>query len=183
MTTTERKVTMRSHFLLPLATSLLTTAAFAQQSASATGNASVTLLAPIQLAAVNTLSFGEVIELSANQGTVAIAAATGQATYSSSLGTGPSPTSTPQAGSFTVTGSGNATYTVTLPSSATLTSTTNSGNTMSVGTFTDAVSSGTLGTLPAGGTQTLLVGATLTVPASQPGGIYNGTYQVTVQYQ
>jgi len=81
------------------------------------------------------------------------------------------------AAAFNVTGQGNATYSITLPASTTVTS---GANSMTVDTFTSNPS-GT-GTLSAGGSQALTVGATLHVGASQATGTYTGTFSVTVTY-
>jgi len=73
---------------------------------------------------------------------------------------------------------GSSTYSITLPTTYTITS---GANNMTVTTFT-STPSGT-GTL-SGGTQTVNVGATLSVAASQAAGTYtNGTgFPVTVNY-
>jgi hypothetical protein len=52
---------------------------------------------------------------------------------------------------------------------------------MTVGSFVSNPAS--TGTLSSGGTGTILVGATLTVSASQTAGAYTGTFTVTVNYQ
>jgi len=82
------------------------------------------------------------------------------------------------AASFTVsTPTGSRNYTIVLPGSATLTS--GGGFTMTVNTFTSTPNGN--GTTNAGTlTQTLTVGATLQVGASQRPGTYTGTFTVTV---
>lgn len=79
---------------------------------------------------------------------------------------------------FSVTGDPGATYAVSLPSASALTRV--GGATMTVNTFTS--SPATTGVLGAGGSQTLAVGATLSVGSSQPVGAYTGTFDVTVNY-
>ena len=86
------------------------------------------------------------------------------------------------AGDFTITGQASQAYTLSFSASATLA--TGLGPTMTADTFTD----NSLGTLPAGGSETFQVGATLNVGASQAAGNYstaNGggaPYTVTVNY-
>jgi len=84
----------------------------------------------------------------------------------------------PAAASFTVDGSANTAYSVTLTSPGTLSD--GSGNSMSIGSFTH---DNTDNSLPPSGSETLNVGATLSVPKNQPSGIYTGTFTVTVNYQ
>jgi len=80
------------------------------------------------------------------------------------------------AGAFTITGQALKAYTLTLPATVDI-----SGGvgTMDVTTFSDTSS----GTLPAAGTESFNVGATLTIGGSQTPGLYSSTYTVTVDYQ
>src|SRR6185437_6225541 len=99
-------------------------------------------------------------------GTVALNPTTGIRTAGGAGGvTLPASTGTVSAASFTVSGQGGYTYSISLPSSCTISS---SGNTMTVNDFTS--NPATTGTLSAGGTQTLTVGATLNVSAAQAAG-------------
>ncbi len=70
-------------------------------------------------------------------------------------------------------------YTITLPDNGTA-ALSSGANTMSLSNFTSAPSATGMLT---GGSQILLVGATLSVGASQPAGNYSGTFVVTVEYQ
>ena len=79
--------------------------------------------------------------------------------------------------SFTVSGDANANYVITLPASVTFSA---GGSSMTVDTFISTPSGS--GTLGAGGTQTLSVGATLHVGAAQQSSAYLGSYTVTVAY-
>jgi hypothetical protein len=169
---------MRRTRLLCLATLVLagwTTAAHAQESATATATA--TIVTPISITKNTDMNFGNVAVQSTNGGTVvmtpaSVRSATGGVTLPTTAGT-------VTAASFTVNGTAGYTYTITLPSSPL--TITNAGNTMTVTNFTSSPS-GT-GTLT-GGTQTLNVGATLNVAAAQPAGVYiSGTpFTVTVNY-
>jgi len=151
----------------------LTSTVNAQVTATATGSA--TVITPIAIANAGNMNFGN-IAVSATAGTVVLTPAsvrsiTGGVTL-------PAVTGTVSAAAFTVTGLGSSTYSITLPTTYTITS---GANNMTVTTFT-STPSGT-GTL-SGGTQTVNVGATLSVAASQAAGTYtNGTgFPVTVNY-
>ncbi|MBL4905759.1 MAG: hypothetical protein COC12_14420 [Rhodobacteraceae bacterium] len=156
---------------------LLTTNVMAQVTASATGTA--TIVTPIAITKTVDMNFGNVA-VSSTLGTAVLApAGTRTATGGVTL---PATTGTVAAASFSVTGEGAYTYAITLPSTDyTITETVGLIQTMTVNTFT-STPLGT-GTLTAGA-QTLLVGATLNVGASQLAGVYtNATgFDVTVNY-
>ena len=148
---------------------------FAQVSATAT--ASATIVAPIAITKTVDMNFGNAA-VNASLGTILLTpASTRSATGGVTFLTGTPGTVT--AASFTVTGLAAATYSITLPGAAT--TVTSGANTMTVDNWTSTPTpTGTL----AGGTQTLTVGATLNVAASQPAGVYiSGTpFTVTVNY-
>ena len=89
---------------------------------------------------------------------------------------------------YDVTGTALETYALTLPASTTVTHTTigTGVNTMTItlmkarfnGALADAVTS----TLGSGGTDSFTLGGTLNVGANQIGGIYAGTFDVSVDY-
>ena len=144
---------------------------------SATANASATIVTPIAISKTVDMNFGNVA-VSATAGTVVLTPA-GSRSLTGGV-TLPTIAGTVAAASFNVTGANNYTYTITLPSTAlTITS---GANTMSVNSFTS--NPATPGTLSATGSQTLNVGATLNVNASQAAGTYtSGTpFTVTVNY-
>ncbi|HOO98242.1 MAG TPA: DUF4402 domain-containing protein [Bacteroidales bacterium] len=142
----------------------------AQSSATATGNAAARVIAPITLTAGTTLHFGTVYNTG---GTVIISTAGGRSGTCAVSAAAPAHS----AGTFTITGEPTLTYTTTLPVDGTVTIT-DGTNTMDV----DGFNSNASGTIPAGGSETFSVGATLTVGVSQVTGAYTGTYNVTVQY-
>jgi hypothetical protein len=152
-------------------------AANAQATASAT--ASATIITPITITKTVDLDFGNVA-VSATSGTVTMAPA-GTRTPNGGV-TLPAVAGTPAAAAFDVTGEASYTYAITLPS-APLTITSGS-NTMTVDQFTSNPSA--TGTLSAGtpGTETINVGATLNVGASQAAGVYISLtpFDVTVNY-
>lgn len=161
---------------LALAALTLGTYSFAaQNTATGTGTANARIITAISIVPGTALNFGDVVP-SAVAGTVSVDAAgvrtsAGGATLGSATGVA--------AGAFTVNGQANATYAITLPANGVVT-VASGANTMNVNNFVSNPA-GT-GTLSAGGSQALAVGATLSVGISQAAGSYTGTYQVTVAY-
>ena len=145
----------------------------AQVTATATGSA--TIITPIAISKTTDMNFGNVA-VSATAGTVVLTPAS---TRSKTGGvTLPAVTGTVAAAAFAVTGLGASTYSITLPASYTITS---GANNMTVNAFTSTPS--VTGALTAGA-QTVQVGATLNVGATQAAGTYtNATgFNVTVNY-
>jgi len=144
---------------------------------AATANATATITSAIAIANGSDLMFGLIIPAAGV--TTAIIDPTGTG-YTSRTGTATFLNGAGGAGpsSFAVTGSDALTYAITLPADAVVTLT-GPGAAMAVNTFTS--SPATTGTLTAGA-QTLKVGATLSVGASQVTGAYTGSYTVTVAY-
>lgn len=147
---------------------------------SATANASATIVTPISISKTVDMNFGNVAVQTSTGGTVVmtpggVRSATGGVTL-------PTTSGTVTAATFTVSGQATYTYSITLPSTdLTITS---GSNTMAVNTFTSNPASTGSGTLSAGGTQTLTVGATLNVAAAQAAGLYTSAtpFTVTVNY-
>ena len=142
--------------------------------AQATATATATIVTPISLAKTSDMNFGNLYSAAAgtaSMSTGGVRSVTGGVTAA--------PGGATTAAVFTVSGTANVTYAITLPGATTLTS---GSNTMIVnGWVSTPTPTGTIG---AGGTQTLSVGATLTVPATQPAGIYVtlAPFTVTVNY-
>jgi hypothetical protein len=140
------------------------------QTASAPFTANARIVTPISIVKATDMNFGDVV---AGAGTVVLTTAGVRSTTgSTNLGNGVGVT----AATFTVSGQANSTYAITLPGSANITG---PGSPMSVGTFTSNPSGTGLLT---GGTQTLALGATLTVAAGQATGTYSGPFSVSVNY-
>lgn len=168
---------MKNLKFLTLAIAILgfSTASFAQ-SAQATG--SVRLLTPISIVKNLDLRFGSVLTNNA-AGTVVIGH-TGASVRT--LGTYTDITTGADgfgAAKFTVSGTKNQKFAVTLPTTLSLAGPTGT-TALTVNTFTTDFTTG--GTLDASGSKIILVGAKLTIPANQEGGVYSGEFSVTVAY-
>jgi len=87
---------------------------------------------------------------------------------------------------YNVTGTMNATYALTLPATVVVTETVGATAVMTISAltarFNGAAADAVVSTLSATGTDNFTVGGTLTVTAAQIGGIYAGTFPVTVDY-
>jgi Domain of unknown function (DUF4402) len=154
----------------------LSTSAFAQATVSATATTTVTIVTPLGISKTVDMNFGNVAT-NGVAGTVAMTPA-GVRTPTGGV-TLPATAGTVTAASFAVTGLGTYTYAITLPVAPITLAGTTAGVTAS--TFT-STPSGT-GAL-VGGAQTLLVGATLNLPASTVAGSYTNAagLAVTVCY-
>lgn len=151
----------------------------ANAQATATATATATIVTPISITKNVDMNFGNIAVSAASGGTVILAPAGTRTTAGAGGVTLPAVTGTVTAASFTVNGNGSYTYAITLPSSA-VTLTGPAAATMDATAFTSTPSA--TGTLT-GGTQNLLVGATLTVAAAQAAGVYtSGNFNVTVNY-
>lgn len=149
---------------------------FAQVTATAT--AAATIVTPIAISKTTDMNFGN-IAVNASLGTVALPAAAAPVRTVTGGCTLPSTAGTVTAAAFTVTGQTGYTYAITLPASASLTG---PGPAMTADTFVSSPTVAAGGVLT-GGTQTLYVGATLHVAASQTAGAYiSAAFNVTVNY-
>lgn len=140
--------------------------------AEATGN----IVAAISITKDANLNFGNIV--AGPGGSVELTTAGSRNPTGVTLAAG-----TVSAAKFIVTGEANSTFSISLPTTITLALIGTPAITMSVGTFTKAAVTGTLGTLN-GITQEVLVGATLTVGADQARGIYQNLtdLKMTVNY-
>ncbi len=170
-------------FALAAAVAAASLAGSSAHAAQATASASGTVVAPIAITAATNLVFGS---FAAGAGGSVTVSTSGARTFSGVvLMSG----ATPSAARFNVTGTASSTYSITHSGTAVLTNTSGvGGETMTLTKFSDLsagnATSGnvTAGTLDSGGTQSLYVGATLTVGAAQVPGIYTGTVIATVEY-
>jgi hypothetical protein len=166
-------------FALAIVMIAFSASSFAQVSASATANASATIIAPITLANNTPLDFGNVVTSGAI-GTVTLSTG-GVRTPGGGASILPAQAGSVSVATFTVGGTEGFTYLITLPSAA-LTIDDGGGNTMTVDSFTSNPAASS--TIPTGGTETISVGATLHVGANQAGGLYTSAtpFTVTVNY-
>jgi hypothetical protein len=145
----------------------------------ATATASATIVSPITILRVTDMDFGNVVTSAATGTVVLDPAGTRSTTGGASILVAQPGTVT--AATFTVGGTAGFTYDISLPGSVTIDDP-GLGAPMTVDTFTsDPTPTGTIG---AGGTETLSVGATLNVGANQVGGVYTSAapFTVTVNY-
>ena len=166
---------LASLFVMTLATQQM----MAQNSASATAKATATIIAPISIEKNVDLQFGKIVKSTTLDGTVSINASDQMTpSYTNVAAFSGADKKATTAAKFTVSGEKNYMYTITIPTSDI--SITSGTNNMKVSSFSSNLN-GT-GTITATGTQTLYVGATLTVKADQAAGDYTGSFDVTVAY-
>jgi len=146
---------------------------------TATGSVSANVVVPIALVKNVDMNFGNA-SVSVSTGGTVVLTPSGTRSAGGAGVTLPATAGTVAAAKFIVSGAPSYTYAITLPSNVTISGP--GSATMMVNGFTSAPSAS--GTLSAVGTQTLSVGATLTIAASQIPGIYaNATaVPVTVNY-
>jgi hypothetical protein len=142
------------------------------QTNTASATATATIVTPITLAKDVDMNFGRVAVGAA--GTVQLTTAGARIAGGGCTLQGGG---TIAAAQFTVSGGALSTYAIVLPASVSLVS---GGNNFLVDNFTSNPS-GT-GALSAGGSQVILVGATMNPGAAQPNGIYSASFNVTVNY-
>lgn len=166
-----------------LATVILTLFACAgkcyAQGGAANAGASASIVSPMSLAKTGDMSFGNTAVSSVAGGTVTLTPE-GIRTAGGSGITLPATSGVISAAAFTVAGEPGFTYAITLPESAVMHGPGTAD--IMIDAFTSYPSS--TGTLSAGGTQTLKVGATLTLAAAQSPGMYTNAaaVPVTVNY-
>jgi len=166
-----------------------TSRVMAQTSATVTGTtAGAVLIKAMTLTQTAPLHFGSIVLTSTAGGTVLLPSNSTTRQFTGGVATS---AATPVAtnAAYSVTGTINETYAVTLPQTAvTVTHTTLSSGvyqmdiTLFKARFNGASSDATTSTLDASGNDSFTVGATLTVKANQLGGIYAGTFDVSVDY-
>lgn len=146
-----------------------------------TASASGTVIAPIAITKGADLNFGKFARGAGGSITVATNGTP------SSTGIVRSTTVTPTAARFDVTGDAAATYSITYTGTSTTLSD-GATNTMTMAIFSDLTGGGATsgsaatGLLNGSGTQSVYVGGTLTVGATQVAGTYTGSVKVQVEY-
>lgn len=152
---------------------------FSQDRAVATAQASATIIIPLTATEAAQLNFGRFFP-GDQGGTIAISP-TGDVSTSSTVVADASPRNP---GSFFVSGEIDATFSIALPEGpATLTHASDS-KTMVVSNWVTIPEKTDTGIKLEGGSQTVLIGATLQVGSldDNPKGVYTGSYQITFAY-
>ena len=148
--------------------------------AQATASATATILMPISITKTVDMNFGSLV-VNNTPGTVVLTP-TGSRTATGGVSFITATPGTVTAASFDITGINNGTYSITLPASLIIKL--DGSNAMVVNNFISTPTP--TGTLSGAGTETLTVGATLNVPASQQAGVYvseiSSPFTVTVNY-
>lgn len=159
----------------------------AQTSATENTAAGAVLITAMGISETAPLHFGSNVLTDALGGTVVLPSANTTRTYTGGVATS---AATPVAtnAAYSITGTGLETYAITLPTSTTVTHTTVATGVFTM-TITDmlayvasASANSVTGTLDAAGDDSFTLGGTLNVQAAQIGGIYAGTFDVTVDY-
>ena len=166
----------------------LTSNLIAQTSATVAATAAgAKLIAPMTLTQTSALHFGTINLLAAAGGTVALSTANVRTPSAGVALSAVAPTCTNAA--YNITGTRDVTFALTLPLTITVAHTITSATTMTIGTLkvlfnggSEVTAVGATHTLSSAGTDSFIVGGTLTVGAAQLAGIYAGTFAVTVDY-
>ena len=138
------------------------------------GQASARIVSGLSITQTSTLEFNEILS-NGSGGSVSISAS-GATTYD---GVNAFPGSkTPQAAQFHVRGEANKHYTAQLPEEIAISN--NQNQRLTIHNF--SVNSKRGYTLDGYGVDVLTVGATLNVSANQQGGLYQGQFRVTINY-
>ncbi|RYY43451.1 MAG: DUF4402 domain-containing protein [Chitinophagaceae bacterium] len=162
--------------LLGAAAMLLFTANVNAQQATATANASATIISPISISKTTDLNFGN-LSVDATGGTVILEPSAAGTRFAAGAGgvSFPANTGIVSSASFVVSGQANFTYDINVVNQSI--QITNGTDNMTVDNFTKSVNTGLLDNL---GTQTVYVGADLSVAGSQNPGIYTSSSPFTV---
>ena len=155
--------------------------------ATETTAAGAVLITAMGLVETAPMHFGSNVLTDALGGTVVLPSNSTTRTYTGGVAaSAATPVATNAA--YTVTGTGLETYAVTLPATTTVTHTTVASGvytmdiTLMTARFNGAGSDAITSALAADGTDSFTLGGTLTVQANQVGGIYAGTFDVTIDY-
>lgn len=165
------------------------TTIMAQTSATATTSAGAVLIVPMTIAQDAPLHFGTITLLStAAAGTVTLPSNSITRVFSAGVSAAGVSSDPATNAAYHVTGTYNEIYALTLPTSDITLTEVGGANaaTMTVNAFTarfnGAVADAITSTLSATGTDDFTLGATLNLAIAQTGGVYAGTFPVTVDY-
>jgi hypothetical protein len=161
--------------------------AMAQTLDTETTDAGAVLITAMGLVETAPLHFGSNVLTTTAGGTVLLPSNSTTREYTGGVATSPAnPVATNAA--YTVTGTGLETYAVVLPETTTVTHTSVATGvytmdiTLMTARFNGAGADAVTSALTAGGTDSFTLGGTLTVGENQVGGIYAGTFNVTIDY-
>jgi len=172
--------------MLVVSMALFTSTLMAQTSATVDETAAgAKLIVPMTLTETSPLHFGTINLLAGTGGTIQLPSNSTTRVFSAGVvASTVAPLATNAA--YNVTGTMNATYALTLPATIVVTETVGATAVMTISALTArfnlAAADAVVSTLSATGTDNFTVGGTLTVAAAQIGGIYAGTFPVTVDY-
>ncbi len=159
------------------------------QTSSATENtaAGAVLITAMGISETAPMHFGSNLLVDATGGTVVLPSNSTTRSYGSAGVVASSATPVATNAAYSVTGTGLETYAITLPTTTTVTTDGGGANkTMDITSMLAYVASesanAVTGTLDASGDDSFTLGGTLTVQANQVGGVYAGTFDVTVDY-
>jgi|SRR5665647_96117 len=166
------------------------TTVMAQTSATATTSGGAVLIVPMTIAQDAPLHFGSITILSTlAANTVILPSNSISREFSTGVSAAGVSSNPATNAAYHVTGTYNETYALTLPADGTTTLTEVGGTnaaTMTVtgfkARFNGAVADATTSALSATGTDNFTVGATLNLAIAQTGGVYAGTFPVSVDY-
>jgi hypothetical protein len=153
-----------------------------------TSLASAELLIPMAVSEVEPLHFGTIVNVTAaTGGTVVMSSTSDLPTYTTVKARTPGTAIPPKRGEFGITGTPNEEFNVGTIANFNLTNQTNGTSTLVVSDVTYSFDGSTNSTnrtasLDSSGDSPLYIGGTLTIPANQDGGLYTGSYTVTVDY-
>ena len=142
---------------------------------SATAPVTVILVAPVNITKTQDMNFGQIVRPSnADSNTVNLD--TTNTVTLSGAGNGSVIATPTTSAKFNIVAAPATTYTLTTSLAFTL------PGLLGVGVSTPAASTGTVGTIPAGGTQEIRFGANFDINSGTPTQTYSGTLSVTVNY-
>jgi hypothetical protein len=145
----------------------------------ATAQVSASIIIPLSATETSQLNFGRFFP--GSQGGTIMISPTGSVMTSSTVVTA---ASSRNPGSFFVSGATDVTFAIALPDSPTTLTNAADSKTIVVSDWVTIPENGDAGIKLDGGTQTIMVGATLTVGSldENPRGIYTGSYRITFAY-
>jgi hypothetical protein len=185
-TTMNLSILFKKSFQHAALVSAVTLAAFGVSNsfaASSSADSNATVIEPIAITKDSNLAFGQFAPGAG--GDVIVSTSGARTTTNPILST---TGNTIKAAQFTVSGANDATFSVSITNTV-LTETVSGTETMALATFSDNSGAGgtpggdvTAGTLSPSGAQSIYLGGTLTVGASQTAGAYTGTVSTVVEY-